>query len=87
MAEVLWTPSALDRLATIWTESSRREAVNEAVARIDRELAADPAHSGESRDEGRRILIDLPLGVIFRPGPGGASVTVLAVWAIRPRNP
>lgn len=50
----------------IAADSATRDQVTRAVAEIDRELQRDAAHAGESRDSGRRILIEEPLGAYFR---------------------
>jgi hypothetical protein len=41
---------AADELATIWLDSSDRQAVADAANAIDKQLAADPSSAGESRD-------------------------------------
>jgi plasmid stabilization system protein ParE len=76
--DVVWLPAAEQELAAVWTASSRRNDVARAVAAIDRLLELDPPNAGESRAGGRRILIEPPLGVIFRVV--GPTVLVSRVW-------
>jgi plasmid stabilization system protein ParE len=83
---VLWKPDAERRLATIWLQTGDRRAVRSAADEIDHLLATDPVARGESRDEGRRVLIQLPLGVFFRVNQGDRKVSVLAVWEIKKRR-
>lgn len=86
MPRVEWTEVALERLAAIWTRANDRAAVTAAVNRIDATLQRDPEAQGESRDEGRRILIESPLGVLFQVSPTDRVVLVLAIWRIDSRQ-
>jgi len=58
---VIWVPSAEDQLAAIWTASMRQAAITAAADRIDQFLGTAPNGVGESRGDGYRVLIDLPL--------------------------
>jgi hypothetical protein len=84
---VRWVPEALNELATIWMQASDRTEITAAVARIDRQLQDDPEDQGESRDEGRRILLESPLGVMFRVQPADRTVFVLTVWHFDTHRP
>ncbi|HEX8200089.1 MAG TPA: hypothetical protein VF590_06350 [Isosphaeraceae bacterium] len=80
MFTVLWHGPALNQLATIWAQVSDRTAVTAAVGRIDQRLRTDPEDQGESRDAGRRVLLEAPLGVTFSVQPDDRTVSVLTVW-------
>ena len=80
---VTWRPAAEQELADLWLSASDRDAVTRAAHIIDRRLEADPENEGESRPNGRRILIVSPLAVIFRVQPTGQEVLVLTVWRVR----
>ncbi len=83
---VLWTRNAEQKLAAIWLAASDRAAVTAAAHRIDQLLRNDPDQQGESRDQGRRVLVDPPLGVMFRVQPDDRQVYVLSVWRIDKRS-
>jgi len=83
MYTVRWVPSALNRLADVWTQAEDRSAVTAAVQQIDRELRSDPDSRGESRAEGRRVLLIPPLGVLFTVAPERQTVFVVGVWSFK----
>ncbi len=64
----------------VWVDPSIRRAVTEAANRIDYLLEQNPLGVGESRDKDRRILFEMPLGVIFEVKPAEGKVVVLRVW-------
>ena len=82
---VRWTPAARTELANVWlrADSAQRRAITAAVHAIDRRLAIHPENEGESRSAGRRVLFELPLGIIFRVQRNKAEVRVSRVWRIR----
>lgn len=84
MSDVRWTKSALEELATAWVEadSTSREAISAAAAKIDELLAASPQEFGESREGNRRIGFVPPLGVAFSVDTKGHVAKVLHVWTI-----
>jgi hypothetical protein len=82
---VRWRRSATNALANIWNQAPDRQAVTDAANRIDRELARDPSNLGESRSRGRRIVIDLPLAVIFKVDEARRRVLVVRVRRLQPR--
>ena len=78
---VIWRREAERRLTEIWlNHPTARAAVTVASDLIDRLLASDPESAGESRPNGRRILISAPLGVLFRVDPAAHEVRVTTVW-------
>ena len=83
---VVWKPEAERRLATIWTDAIERDAVTRAADVIDRALKNHPESLGESRNNGRRIHHEPPLGVIFRVSSADRMVTVLTVWSYERRS-
>lgn len=79
---VIWLPNAEDQLATLWTSATDRSAVTAAAHRVDQRLGRDPAHAGEERPPGRRILFDPPLGVVYEVDAPGRLVWVLSAgWS------
>ena len=78
---VTWKPEAERRLASIWNQARDRNAVARATHLIDKKLGTDPQEAGESREEGFRVLLERPLGVMFEVSPDDRTVRVVAVWA------
>jgi hypothetical protein len=85
MFAVHWVRSALDDLATLWVNAAsfERSQITLAASEIDRRLSAHPSDEGESREEGRRILLIPPLGVKYRSNEASHSVTILNVWRFK----
>lgn len=77
---VLWTPPAENELTEIWLEAPDRNAITQSSFEIDERLEDDPDEEGESRFEGRRILLVPPLGVTFRIQEEDRTVLILDVW-------
>jgi hypothetical protein len=73
---VVWLPDAENELIEMWIVSTDRQQVSLAADQIDRLLRHDPESVGESRDEGRRILIVPPLAVFYRALPDDKLVQV-----------
>jgi hypothetical protein len=63
---VMWVPDAEAELAELWLASDDREAMTVATDQIEKQLRHNPESAGESRAEGRRILIMPPLAVVYR---------------------
>jgi plasmid stabilization system protein ParE len=80
---VVWKPEAQRRLANLWLNAADRRAVTAAADAIDKKLLTDPGTQGESRPGGRRILMESPLGVLFKVSEQDRIVTVLTVWRFR----
>jgi hypothetical protein len=85
MYQVEWSHTALAELTRVWVEgdSGFRAAITAAVKHIDDQLRGDPAGRGESRSEGRRILLAAPLGIIYRVEPEERTAVVLRAWMFR----
>jgi plasmid stabilization system protein ParE len=81
MFTVGWVRSALDDLADIWTQADAgdRAAISAAANRIDRLLSTNPSDQGESRSKARRLLVELPLVVVFEIVEQDRFVRVLQV--------
>ena len=79
---VIYRPDAADELATIWIDSSDRQAVADAANAIDKQLAADPSSAGKSRDRNSRILCEGPLAVFFDINE---SDRIVSVWGVSHR--
>ncbi|MGH7199587.1 MAG: hypothetical protein ACREJB_03220 [Planctomycetaceae bacterium] len=82
---VLWLPDVEQELAGIWADTDDQRSVTEAANEIERLLKRDPAKAGESRPNGRRILLVSPLGIIFRVNELDRVVTVSNIWEYRTR--
>jgi hypothetical protein len=67
-------------LADLWTNGPDRKQVAQAADDIDAALAHAPSSQGESRSGPTRILIIVPLAVLFRVYEQARLVTVLKVW-------
>ncbi len=74
---VVWVPSAEAQLAAIWMRSPDRESVTVSSARIDSLLGDSPLTEGESRPDGYRVIIELPLTAYFQVIPDDCLVKVL----------
>jgi hypothetical protein len=85
---VRWEATALNELATLWTQadSAMRLMITAATHQIDQQLQTDPLAESESRPGDRRILLVSPLGITFRIEPDGSTVSVLLVWMFRTRG-
>ena len=85
MFTVSWKRSALNELATLWTQagSAWRRAITAATNRIDQELRQEPESKGESRGGDERIYFVFPLGIRFELDRSLTIVRVLHVWSYR----
>jgi hypothetical protein len=83
MFTVRWKRVARDRLAELWLAAPDRAAVTQATHHIDQLLCSNPENKGESRDNGRRVLLVPPLGVVFRIRETDRVVEVLRVWSFK----
>ena len=80
--KVVWRRACRDALATFWLDSDQRPAITSAANRIDAQLARDPLGVGESRENGRRILFELPLGVTYKVNASEGKVVVISLWRV-----
>ena len=76
---VSWDDAALDALADAWTGAADRQAVNDAVKRVDRELEWSPDTKGQDF-YGDRLFVAPPLHVVYKVDSAKHTVTVLNVW-------
>jgi plasmid stabilization system protein ParE len=83
---VTWDADAFRTLLRAWTAANQPEAGIRAFDAIEQALSEDAETKGESRDGERRILIDPPLGVIFRARPQTGEVLILDAWMIAGRS-
>jgi hypothetical protein len=88
MFTVRWKRSALNELATLWTQadSVTREAITTATNEFDQALQQNPASKGESREGDVRILFIFPLGIRFDVDRQQSIVQVLHVWSYKRRG-
>jgi hypothetical protein len=82
---VSWDPSAFRRLLREWTAAGKPQSGIRAYDAVEELLSTDAELTGESRDEGRRIVIVPPLGVLFRVLPESGEVRVVDAWLISGR--
>ncbi len=83
---VIWQPEAEDELARLWLDVTSRQMVTLAANRIDGLLQTQPNEVGESRTNGRRILLVPPLAAIYRVIEADLQVRVLRVWYFSKRD-
>jgi hypothetical protein len=85
MFEVRWEEAALDELTALWfhADSTMRQKITSTTHQIDQILTVDPYTEGESREEGQRILLVYPLGLLFRVEQDEQTVSVLHVWRFK----
>jgi|694.fasta_scaffold07047_10 hypothetical protein len=79
---VTWKPSAIEALATLWLDSARRDSVSKAADEIDGLLRERPLGVGEPALLNSRILVCLPLAVVYDVQVDDRLVQVLMVAAI-----
>jgi len=77
---VVWTPTAEEDLASVWTEARDRDAVTSAAHTIDRLLSLNADSIGEIRFDTVRSLSVAPLGVDYEVIEADRLVFVLAAW-------
>ena len=67
MFAVIWRDAALNQLADAWVlaDLPTRDAIEQAINRLNSRLAADPRHLGESRVGRRRVAFDAPCAISF----------------------
>jgi len=82
MYAIRWKAKAVDDLAEIWLRATDRADVTRAADRIDPILRQNPNDQGESRDAGRRIMVERPLAVSFKVDTDSATVWILGIWRI-----
>jgi hypothetical protein len=75
-------PIAERRLAELWLASRMRSLIRVAANKIDFALARHPQDCGESREAGRRIMFEWPLGALVEVDDTRLEVRVLSVWKI-----
>jgi hypothetical protein len=77
---VVWDSPAERELTQMWLGSRMRHAIKEAADRIDAALQRSPHDCGESRDAGRRIMLEPPVGILFAVDESERRVRVVSVW-------
>ena len=68
MYAVTWMSVALDELADafVLADLPRRDAIEKAVLKLNKQLAADAIDLGESRDSNQRVAFVRPCAIYFR---------------------
>jgi hypothetical protein len=77
---VIYRSPAQDELASIWLNAANPQEVARTADEIDRLLANNPMHVGESRERNTRIIVERPLTVLYDVFTGDALVEVFAVY-------
>ena len=83
---VVWDVISYRELERIWSEVDNVRSYLNAFDEVESLLAVDAHERGESRPDGRRILIVSPLGVLFRAQSRLGETYVLDVWPISRRK-
>ena len=80
-----WSKNAEDALGTAWLSASpdQREAITLATNAIERELKLRPNDVGESRPDGRRMVISLPVALTYQVYEDDRLVRVEAFRLVR----
>jgi hypothetical protein len=88
MYTVVWSDEALAGLVNWWANADPdlQPLITAAVHCIDESLADDPENAGESRDDGNRIWLEFPLGVLFNINSDKRTVHIGKVWIFRKRS-
>jgi hypothetical protein len=84
--DVVWVGTAERRLTQIWLASRFRSVITQAAQAIDKELSNRPFDVGESRGIGQRILLAMPLGVVYELHADKKLVRVLRAREIKRRT-
>lgn len=84
--QVHWVSEAEEEPACIWIRAEDRNLVTRTAFSIDQILAENSENAGESRTGDRRILLHLPLWIMFSVTVRGRVVLVLSVWRFDPRR-
>lgn len=79
MFRLRWRRVALNQLAAIWTGATDQNAVTTASHRIEQLLRHDPENVGEDRPNGRRVIFDAPLVVLYRVDTTASVVRIVGV--------
>ena len=77
---VIWSPDALEKLASLWAKSSDRDGISRSAAAIERKLRDDPEQRGEDF-YGDRLLVENPLAVGFRVRVEDRIADIFDVWS------
>ena len=77
---VIWDSPAERDLTQMWLGSRMRHAIKDAADRMDAALQRNPHDCGESRDAGRRMMLEPPVGILFTVDEDQRRGSVLSVW-------
>jgi hypothetical protein len=84
--DVQWSHRAQTDLARLWNSARNRRVVTRAANEIDRLLELDAAKVGESRGPRERVLLESPLGVIYRVDARRHVVKVISIGVMKRRH-
>ena len=82
MFSLIWQPNSQLMFIGMWMTAgaAMRRRIAQAVQRIILQLSADPQNAGESRDRGRRVMREAPVGVLFKVDAKRMRVRILQIW-------
>jgi hypothetical protein len=88
MFQVIWERGALDHVGARWAaaEGAERLGIGNAFIRMTQQLRTDPYAQSESRPDGRRIMLDAPLGIRFSVDDDSQTVQVEELWVFPKRH-
>jgi mRNA-degrading endonuclease RelE of RelBE toxin-antitoxin system len=78
--KVVWRKRALNDLADIWLRAEDRQALTEAVDRVESKLAERPREWGDELCEGLFRIVAGPVRVLFTIEEPAKTVRVVRVW-------
>lgn len=84
---VRWYKAALDDLASAWLKATpeERRKITAFAQTVEHELRTQPQTKGESRSGNERILIELPLAILFEVDHAKGKVYIHQAWKTRKR--
>jgi hypothetical protein len=81
---IVYRRRAKEKLADVWLNAVDPNAVTAAINEIEAQLRRDPLTAGESRPRQFRLVIEGPIGVLYKVDPQKQRVIVISVG---PSNP
>jgi mRNA-degrading endonuclease RelE of RelBE toxin-antitoxin system len=70
---------AKEKLADVWMNAADPNAVTAAINEVEDKLHRDPLTTGVSRPGGYRLVIEGPIGVLYRVDPQQKRVIIISV--------
>lgn len=76
---VAWSEEASNELCELWAVVPDRREMTRVVDALEQQLRHNPESVGESREKGRRVVMQSPIGIIFKVFPEDQLVQVVHV--------